>query len=334
MQPEAADRPSLQSASCAPELLAILRCPSCQGVFRDHRSTLECAECGKTFPVVRGIPRFVPADNYANNFGFQWNHFRSTQLDSHSGQPISADRFARETRWPGDALRGKLVLDAGCGAGRFAEVALNAGATVVAIDYSNAVEACRNNLPHPSLHVVQADIYALPFAPESFDFVYSLGVIQHTPDVERAVKALVAPLKPGGELVVDVYAQHWKGWLHPRVWLRPITTRMDSERLFRLVRRFAPALLRVSDVVGTVPVVGPHLRRLVPVANYRGQLPLTPLQLREWAILDTFDWLAPRYDQPQTLSTLRRWLTEGGLVDLQVFRADHLTARGRKPAAG
>ncbi|MEO8033255.1 MAG: methyltransferase domain-containing protein, partial [Acidobacteriota bacterium] len=211
------------------------------------------------------------------------------------------------------------------------EVALAAGATVVAVDYSTAVDACRSNLPHPNLHVIQADIYALPFAPASFDYVYSLGVVQHTPDVERAVKALAGPLKANGELVVDVYQKHWKGWLHPRVWLRPITTRMDGATLFKAVERRAPGLLKISQAVGRIPVLGRHLRRFVPVANYEGQLPLSPRQLEEWAILDTYDWLAPRFDQPQTADALREWLLDSGLTDVKVFKSDHLTARGRKP---
>lgn len=275
----------------------------------------------------------MPAENYATNFGLQWNRFRKTQLDSHSGIPVSANRFARETGWSEQTLAGKLVLDVGCGAGRFAEVALAAGATVVAMDYSSAVDACKANLPHPKLHLVQADVYALPFEPCSFDFVYSLGVIQHTPDVEKTVKALVPPLKPGGELVIDVYGKDWKSWLHPRVWLRPVTTRLDTARLFRMVERSVPTLFRMSNAVGAVPLVGPHLRRFVPVANYSGQIPLSKAQLTEWAVLDTFDWLAPKYDQPQTAGTLARWLTECGLVETQVFKADHLTARGRKPSS-
>lgn len=286
------------------------------------------------FPVRDGVPRFVPEDNYATNFGFQWNRFSRTQLDSSTGVPISRDRFVRETGWSNAMLTGKRVLDVGCGAGRFAEVALAAGATVIAVDYSTAVDACRANLPHPNLHVIQADIYALPFAPASFDYVYSLGVVQHTPDVERAVKALAEPLKAGGELVVDVYQKHWKGWLHPRVWLRPITTRMDGATLFKAVERRAPGLLKISQAVGRIPVLGRHLRRFVPVANYEGQLPLSPRQLEEWAILDTYDWLAPRFDQPQTAEALREWLLDSGLTDVKVFKSDHLTARGRKPGNG
>jgi len=273
---------------------------------------LRCEACPASYPIVRFVPRFVSAENYAANFGFQWNRFPRTQLDSFSGVPISRDRFGRETGWTQASLNGKRVLDVGCGAGRFAEVALAFGATVVALDYSGAVDACRANLPSDRLHVVQADIYSLPFEPALFDYVYSLGVIQHTPDAERAVKSIVAQLRPGGTIVVDVYPKHWKGWFHPRVWLRPLTTRLDASRLFRVIERSTPALMRISNVVGAVPAVGSQLRRLVPVANYTGVLPLSDAQLREWAVLDTFDWLGPAFDRPQAPGTMRRGVSRGG----------------------
>ena len=138
----------------------------------------------ETYRVVDGIPRFVDETNYADNFGLQWNHFRQIQLDSFSGLSISADRFWAATGWDPKMLEGKWVLDAGCGAGRFAEVALSAGANVVALDYSSAVDACSSNLAeHPNLHLVQADIFNMPFKDGFFDFIYSLGVLQHTPNV-------------------------------------------------------------------------------------------------------------------------------------------------------
>jgi len=311
---------------------SLFRCPNCAAEVQREPNEFACPSCKNHFPIFNGVPRFVPRENYAANFGLQWNHFRRTQLDSHSGLPLSRKRFLDETGWTDSILTGKQVLDAGCGAGRFAEIALSLGAEVVAIDYSSAVDACAANLtPNPRLTVAQADIYALPFARESFFCIYSLGVLQHTPDVKRALLTLIRFLKPGGLLTVDLYPRNWSRWLHPRVWLRPITTRMDVMRLFPIVERWTPRLLRVSRGVSAVPVVGPFLRRLVPVANYEGVYPLSPSQMEEWAVLDTYDWLAPRFDQPQSPATLRAWLEEAGLENVEVFRSHHLTGRARKP---
>ena len=161
------------------------------------------------YPITNSIPRFVASSNYADNFGMQWNHFRKTQLDSYSGHTISAERFWKSTGWCKEQLKGKWVLDIGCGAGRFAEIALAAGANVVAIDYSSAVDACYANLSeYENLHVVQADIYELPFLRSSFDYVYSLGVLQHTPNVKKSFLSLPTFLKPGGCICVDYYEKN------------------------------------------------------------------------------------------------------------------------------
>lgn len=326
-------------------LLQFLSCPACHAALaargqqtagaRIVSATLECQGCAARYPVERGIPRFVPAENYATNFGHQWNTFPATQLDSHSGHSISGRRFFRQSGWTPEALRGRLVLDVGCGAGRFAEAALACGATVVAVDYSSAVDACRTNLEgRGDVHVVQGDIYHLPLQPRLFDFVYCFGVLQHTPDVEAAFRALPPHLKPGGRIAVDLYLRNWARWTHPRTWLRPVTTRLPGPVLFRAIRRAAPPLLAVSRAVGRVPGLGRYLQRAVPVANYEYSLPLRREQLEEWAILDTYDWLAPRYDKPQTAATLSRWMHEAGLADVEVLRADHLTGRGRWPGGG
>lgn len=325
-------------------LLQWLVCPDCRGGLRltaegwrdgeIETGSLACGGCRRSYPIERGIPRFVDAANYTSNFGFQWNRFARTQLDSANGTTISRDRFLAQTGWRDDALRERLVLDCGCGSGRFAEIALSLGATLVAVDYSTAVDACRENLGHhPGLHPVQADLYRLPFADGTFDAVYSLGVLQHTPDVARAFVSVARQARPGGQVIVDVYPGGWKDRLHPRTLLRLVTVHVPHARLFAIVERTAPALLRISQAVGRVPLAGRVLQRAVPVANYTGVYPLNDDQLREWAILDTFDWLGPKYDAPQTADTLRAWASAAGLEEVSVFHARHLTARGTRPLA-
>jgi SAM-dependent methyltransferase len=323
-------------------LLERLRCPSSgqrlsltgavQAGDEVESGALVSVDGRHHYPIVRSVPRFVPVQNYAESFGLQWNRFRRTQLDSQSGQPISRNRFYRFTGWSPDMLEGRWVLDAGCGAGRFTEVALEAGATVVALDYSSSVDACHANLgPHPRLHVVQGNIMALPFEPGKFDFVFSLGVLQHTPDPARAFNMLPSQLRPGGRLAVDLYPALLRNMLWPKYWLRPFTSRMAPERLFQLVERWTPALLPVSKAMSRLPMIGRYLRYALPVANYDGIYPLSDKQLEEWAVLDTFDMLAPVHDHPQSRATLERWLAGAGLEEREVERIGFLTARGRKP---
>jgi len=324
------------------DLLRILACAACQGslTLQDEREadgevesgTLGCSACATTHPIVRFVPRFVPADNYSNNFGFQWNRFRRTQLDSTTGQPISTRRFFDQSGWQPSEMAGRLTLDVGCGAGRFAEVALGTGARLVAVDYSSAVDACRQNLgPHPRLDVVQADVYHLPFRRRTFDFVYCFGVLQHTPQVEASFSALTSQLAPGGRIAVDLYPKIPLNLLWPKYWVRPITKRMRADRLFPLVTRMVETLWPVSLALGRVPGVGRRLRHALPIANYEGVLPLTPVQLKEWAVLDTFDMLAPAHDHPQTVATLESWFAAHGLVDVEVGRRGLVVGRGRQP---
>lgn len=329
------------------ELLQLLRCPQSGQILHLEPDTAVLSPNGEVdsgwlvsvdgnyrYPIRGAIPRFVPESNYADNFGMQWNHFAKTQLDSYSGQPISFERFWNATGWQPSVLNDQWVLDVGCGSGRFAEIALNAGAKVVALDYSSAADACYANLKHhPGLHVIQGDVYALPFASDSFPYIYSLGVLQHTPNVARSFMALPPKLAPGGRLCADFYWNRLRTLLNPKYLLRPITKNMDQVKLFSWLVANVPTLLRASQVLGGIPLVGRFLKRLVPVVDYTGVYPLSPRQLEEWALLDTFDMLAPAYDNPQSVSKVTRWFREVGMENVEVFHWGHLVGRGRKPGA-
>ena len=263
--------------------------------------TLTSTVTGKTYAILRGIPRFVEADPYAENFGKQWNMFREVQLDSENGAAYSRKRFDDETGWDEPQLKGKWVLDAVCGAGRFAEVSASRGPNLVALDLSSAVEATARTLSrHNNVDVVQGSVLEPPFAPGTFDFVYCIGVIQHTPDPPGAITTLVSRVREGGQFTFTIYARRPWTKLYSKYLLRPLTKRLPQETLLTGIRKLMPVLFPISDVLFREPVMGKVAKFALPVANYVERDDLTREQRYNEAILDTFDMLAPRYDSPMT----------------------------------
>jgi SAM-dependent methyltransferase len=298
-------------------------------------------ECGGAFPVVNGIPRFCEVENYTSSFGKQWNEFQTTQIDREGigGEP-SKFRFFAETGWRSEELSGLDVLEVGSGAGRFSRVVLEAtNANLFSVDYSTAVEAnMRNNgaIAPGRFHLSQASIYELPFPDNHFDRTFCLGVLQHTPDFEASVHALVRKTKPGGEIVVDFYPIRgiWTK-LHAKYLLRPFTRRMSQERLLTLIDRNADRLIAVSEILQRYGLGA--FRRFLPVVDIFDALPsgLSKQQRREWVVLDTFDMFSPAFDNPQRIEVVAAMferagasVTLAGFVDNGTGQA--AVVRGRK----
>ena len=326
-------------------IIGSLYCPECREILECEVSRIErgeikegaliCNNCFKRYPIRNYIPRFVEEDNYASSFGFEWNKHVRTQIDKFNGTNISRDRFYRETNWNPKDLKNQKILEAGCGAGRFTEIAIETGADVYSFDLSNSVEAClSNNGLAENLHIFQASIYELPFQKEYFDKIFCFGVLQHTPDVRRAFLSLVPYLKSGGEIVVDVYRKSLGSYLSPKYYLRFLTNRIDDEKLHRIVTRMVPKMLPLSIGLRKIPVLGRYLSYAVPVANYKGVLPIKDENLLEWAILDTFDLLSPKYDNPQTITTVKDWFIEAGLINIQVTTHGVIVGKGTKAYVG
>lgn len=213
-----------------PSLQRYLVCPSC-GSCLELRSSQEeggeilggellCGHCPARFPIVRGIPRLQPGVTAADKartadaFGWEWQEFAVLHgVDEYRSQfldwihPIKPEFF-----------EGKVVLDAGCGMGRFARIASLFGSRdVLAIDLSDAVEAAyRNTVSLPNVHVIQADVYHLPLRQgpaADVDFSYSIGVLHHLPDPEAGFHAMTQHTKPGGAAFGWVYGFENNEWI-------------------------------------------------------------------------------------------------------------------------
>lgn len=313
-----------------PAIPRLLRCPSCRGgLAAAEPRGWRCDACNCTFPFDGVISRFVPDSGYAASFARQWKAHARTQLDSHSGLAITRKRFFSVTRWP-ERMEGQTILEAGCGAGRFTEVVCSTGAEIYSLDLSAAVEAnAENNGESKNLHLMQADIFYPPFADGAFDKVFCFGVLQHTPDPEASFHSLTRLVKPGGEIAIDVYRRSFTALLSWKYLLRPLTRRMDKQRLYSIVARAVPPLIPLTRALR---VIGGRLgARLSPIVEY-SHLGLKSELNRDWAVLDTFDMYSPEYDLPQSEAVIRSWFTDAGFIDIRVGPGPNgVIGCGRKP---
>ncbi|MDQ3665039.1 MAG: methyltransferase domain-containing protein [Acidobacteriota bacterium] len=311
------------------QLLDVLACPQCGGALTctatetDNAGEvltgrLDCASGAHQFPIEDTIPRFVPRNNYAASFGYQWNQFKLEQLDSANGTKLSATRFYAETGWTKDWLKGKWVLDAGCGAGRFLDVAADSEAEVVGLDISSAIDAARVNLAgRKNVHLVEASIYEPPFRPGVFDGCYCIGVVQHTPNPQLAMGTLPRVLRPGGRIAITAYERKPWTMFYAKYWLRPLTKRLDKQKLLAGIKGAMVVMFPLTNVLFRLPFAGRLFMFAIPVANYVHEHALTPQQRYDWAILDTFDMLSPQYDFPRTQQEIEEALSAAGVVELK-----------------
>src|SRR5438874_670990 len=325
----------------------MLSCPKCEKTLRLADVTsedaakgeiiegrLECPEGHATVPIMRHIPRFVTSESYAASFGFQWNRFDRIQVDSVMKNELSRDRFYKTTGW-GSKLNGERILEAGCGSGRFTELALETGAEVFSFDLSAAVEAAwRNNSASPNLTVLQASIYEIPLRKDSFDKIFCLGVLQHCPDVRGAFRSLLPFLRPGGEIVIDVYEKE-RGFPKLKYIARPFFRPLGTGGIYRILTWTIPFAFELKKALNKIPAVGQRVAAFVPIgpiSHADKGLKYTDEELKQVKILSALDMLSPAYDQPQHMEDVRVWFEEAGFEDFELRRGyNGINAQGKRP---
>lgn len=261
-------------------LLQYLACPSCGGDLALSNAEREaheiisgqlvCAQCQSRFAVRDGIPRFADLSNdelqreTAENFGAQWLEFDHVQ-QHHEKQFL--DWIAPVTP---DFVRGKTVVEGGCGKGRHTRLIGEWGAAdVVGVDLSVAVEAAfRNTRELPNVHIIQADIYRLPLK-QAFDYAFSVGVLHHLPNPRAGFASLINKVRPGGAISAWVYGLENNGWIVNFV--NPLRQRVTSKLPMRALYylSYLPALILWLPLkLIYLPLADTGLKRFLFYADY------------------------------------------------------------------
>jgi uncharacterized protein YbaR (Trm112 family) len=324
-----------------PRLLDFLVCPECQAdlaLASDDRGAevmegrLTCPR-GHSYPISGGIPRMVPPDLTPDKkltgerFGWSWSHFDEMH-EEHRGQFV-------DYIWPIEPafFENQVVLDAGCGIGRFTECAALFGAReVIGIDLGSAVETAYRNVGHlPNVHIVQADIYRPPLRAQGsrrdFDFIYSLGVLHHLPDPAAGFLALSELLKPGATIFGWVYGNENNAVVHYFIdpVRKTITHRLPGGVLLALA--WPLAILLHGIVKGIYePLQNTPVFKHLPSHAYLGSLARFTFRQNYGIVFDHLTAPTAFYIKG---SEFQDWFRRAGLEDLEFSWRNENSWRGR-----
>lgn len=268
----------------------------------------------REYPIVKGIPRFVghTETNYASSFGYEWRKWARVQFDSQNvGKPMEGYTQKMWERITGlqQSLEGQVVVDIGCGAGRFIETARQKGAQVIGLDYSDAVEVAAENFKDDeNVCICQADALHLPIKEQSVEGAFSIGVLHHTPKPSQGIIEATQTLKTGGWLAAAVYG---KGGYYdfPTVQL----WRKFFQKIQPILKYYPPLIYTYLTVYGFYPI------RSIPILNkaVRVVFPFVSLPDIQWSLLDTFDSISPAYQSAHTSYEVFQWFKNAGLSQIE-----------------
>ncbi len=297
-------------------------------------------KCGKAYPVVRGVPRFVP-DAFDQHPGFTQEYYENIKayLGTNAREKEHFEKMFKEVQgmfgkqWEiwgkNDRIYGfteeqarewflthttskkidvsyfkdKIVLEVGCGHGKYVKILNEFGCENVGLDLGPSVDLVYEiTKDRPTAHVIQGNAMNPPLKKESFDYVWSHGVLHHTPSTKDAVEACAKlPKKETGWFYVWVYHKGGFLWEYGNRLLRSITTRLPEKVVIGISYALAPLLYII-----------PAYNKDVNLSNV------------SWSVcaLSINDWLAPKYQWHHSAEEVISWYEEFGYKDIEVTPAN------------
>lgn len=301
----------------------IVKCLNCQSDLDFAKNSFVCKQCGSEYHIVDGIPRFVPEKYWKLNdaaenvqeltnkyFGFEWDYFSDwgfikdedvpqEKKDIYHGGTVNARKsaFLLKCKMNEDDLsEEKIVLDAGCGNGRYTyEASLQGKGLIIGADigYGSVKSAYKNTLGRDNVLIIQADLLNLPFKDKVVDSCFSNGVLMHTGDAKKAFSEVARTIKSSGVFVAHVYNKLNPIWEFNDMVARFFTTKMSISSNIRL----AKFLSKLSRIVNRLP-------NGFNFVNYFFRLQPSEIHM--------FDWYAAPYASHHKIEELQSWFDDNG----------------------
>ncbi len=272
-----------------------------------------------------GVFVFAKSENYADDFGLQWENFPKTQFDSFSGKNISKARMEEALQSDLSELRDKKVLEIGSGSGRFTEILAQSGAYVDTLDLSKAIFVNqRNNSKFSNkIRFIQSDFLKVPLPKDEYDYVLALGVVQHTPDSYQTINEMISYSKKGGKVIFDHYIKGLFEGNNRRLTarlLRKIILKFNQKEKLSTIKLIYNLFYPLHKFFGFSKFLSKVLRTFSPIMTHHGSLDLTDDQFYEWGLLDTHDNLTDYYSHKISVREMRDFLNSLEIDSSSVFK--------------
>lgn len=325
----------------------LLRCPNCKSLvgikktlFKNRNilyGKLICKnkKCKKTYNISSGLAdlsvlKYSTENDTINSFGYEWKAHLEQRIEKNKvfGRTLSEDLkyFFQATKLTSTDIKGKLILDVGCGSGKLTnQLAKFSPKYIFGIDIHSGLDKVYESCHIVSNYeIIKADVFNLPFHKDLFDIVWCNGVIHHTPDPYLAFQNLTKVVKPGGLLYVWVYEKRFSPYKFTKNIFR--FTRLDHlpyTILFKICQLFSIWSVGIHGIYRfSIILLYPFLRK----STYFKKT----IRNRSYSefLMTWFDALSPRYDYRFSKKDIIRWFKDNGFTDLKFYH-DQIGISGR-----
>lgn len=298
------------------KLMEILVCPKCKNkleleIVNEKNKEIEtgylhCRNDGEKYPIKKYVPRFVESDKYVDAFSFLRERTRR-HFDEYKKDRRGYKLFLPTTGFNEEDIKKGLTLEIGCGYGRYLDVVNSMGGEIVGVELStDSVELAQDFVGlRKNVHIIQADLFNIPFKECTFDRIFSIGVLHHTPDTEEAFKAIVPYVKEQGEIIVWVYPPEMK--TAEDMW-RKMTLKLPH----RILYAWCVINQGLFSWIRYIPKLGWRFSEIIPGCAK----PEFSFWMR---VISDFDGFSPKYAFSHTPEEVVGWFEDCGFQNIKVL---------------